>query len=185
MRLHDAVMCAVHARKQPKTAEPNKDNKKPDEYFREVKNHLRHGKQREALTLLQGAIAIYPNEPTLMSYYGYLLATVDKKYRVGIDTCLKAIESLKTLEKKCELQDLSRAYPVFYFNLGRAYSVASKREESLHALHKGLSYDPGNSDIKKELQKMGVRRKKPPVPFLDRSNPINKYIGIALYRRKK
>jgi hypothetical protein len=29
------------------------------------------------------------------------------------------------------------------------------------------------------MQKLGVR-KKPPVPFLDRSNPINKYIGKLL-----
>jgi hypothetical protein len=27
-------------------------------------------------------------------------------------------------------------------------------------------------------------RKKPPVPFLDRSNPINKYIGMILQKAK-
>jgi hypothetical protein len=28
-------------------------------------------------------------------------------------------------------------------------------------------------------------RKKPPVPFLDRSNPINKYIGMILHVKEK
>ena len=185
MKLHHAILYAMHARKLQKSAEPNKINKKPDEYFRQVKTHLREGKQREAFTILQEAVLIYPNEPTLMSYYGYLLALVDKKYRMGIDTCLKAIENLRTLEKHCEKRDVSSAYPVFYFNLGKAYSAAGRRKESLDALHKGLSCDPSNGDIRKELQRMGVRRKKPPIPFLDRSNPVNKYLGIALYRRKK
>jgi tetratricopeptide (TPR) repeat protein len=175
-------MYAVHARRLQKSAEPNKNNKKPDEYFREVKAHLREGKQKEAFMLLQEAVLIYPNESTLMSYYGYLLAIVDRKYRMGIATCLKAIENLRTLEKNC---DVSRAYPVFYYNLGKAYSAAGKRKESVDALNNGLSFDPSNGDIKKELQRMGVRRKKPPIPFLDRSNPLNKYLGIALYRRKK
>ena len=185
MKLHHAILYAVHARKLQKSAEPNKNNKKPDECFRLVKAHLREGKQREAFMLLQEAVSIYPNEPTLMSYYGYLLATVDRKYRMGIDTCLKAIENLRALEKRCEKRDVSGAYPVFYCNLGKAYSAAGKRKESLDALSKGLSCDPSNGDIKKELQRMGVRRKKPPLPFLNRSNPINKYLGIALYRRKK
>jgi len=185
MKLHHAVLCAIHARKLQKSAEPNKNDKKPNEYFRRVKSHLREGRQREAFMLLQEAVLIYPNEPTLMSYYGYLLAVVDRKYRRGIDTCLKAIESLRILEKHCEKQDVSGAYPVFYYNLGKAYSAAGKRKESLEALINGLSCDPSNGDIKKELQRMGVRRNKPPIPFLDRSNPINKYLGIALYRRKK
>ena len=183
MKLHHAVMYAVHARNLQNSAESNKI--KPAEYLRQVKNHLLEGKQREAFMLLQEAVLIYPNEPSLMSYYGHLLAIVDRKYRKGIETCLKAIEKLRTLEKHSEKQDESKAYPVFYYNLGKAYSAAGKRKESLAALNKGLTYETSNGDIKRELQRMGVRRKKPPLPFLDRSNPLNKYLGIALYRRKK
>ena len=161
------------------------NNKKLDEYFRQIKAPLREGKQKVAFMLLQEAVLIFPHEPTLMSYYGYLLAIVDRKYRMGIDTCLKAIENLSALEKHCEKQDLNRAYPVLYYNLGKTYSAAGKRKEFLDALNKGLSCDPSNGDITKELQRMGVRRKKPPIPFFDRLNPLNKYLGIALYRRKQ
>ena len=48
-------------------------------------------------------------------------------------------------------------------------------------LRKGLTVDRDNSDIKKELEFMGVRR--PPVfPFLDRRHPINKVAGKVLFR---
>jgi len=100
---------------------------------------------------------------------------------MGIETCQKAIEKLKVKEN-C---DEDMAYPVFYYNLGKAYSAAGKRKESLDAFNKGLSYDPSNHDIQKELRSMGVRKNKPPIPFLDRSHPLNKYLGIALYKRKK
>lgn len=154
---------------------------KPVEYFRQTKALLREGKQKEALELLRSAVLHYPNEPTLLSYYGRLLAIVDRKYRIGIETCQKAIEKLRATED----QEESLVYPVFYYNLGKAYLAAGKRKESVDAFNKGLSYDPGNYDILKDLQSLGLRRKKPPIPFLDRANPLNKYIGIALNKRKK
>jgi len=153
---------------------------KPAEYLRQVKAQLRAGKQKDAFILLQQAAVHFPNEPVLLSYYGCYLVLVDKKYRLGIETCLKALEKLQIRGSF----DEEVLYPLFYFNLGRAYAAAGKRKESLEALNKGLSYDPGNSDIMKELRSMGMRNKKPPIPFLDRSNPLNKYIGIALYKGK-
>jgi hypothetical protein len=74
-------------------------------------------------------------------------------------------------------------YPVFYLNLGRAYLAAGKKKDAIDAFRKGLQYDNGNSDLRKELRGLGMR-KKPPVPFLDRSNPINKYIGMILQKAK-
>jgi len=179
MKLHYAVMMAEYARRLQNSTNTKQTNHV--DYFRQVKAHLREDRQREALQLLQEALMLFPNEPTLMSYYGYLSVIVDRKCRIRIETCQKAIEQLSQTGTQGE----STSYPIFYYNLGKAYSAAGKRQESLDALHKGLSYDPRSSDIKKELQKIGVRREKPPIPFLDRSNPLNKYLGIALYKRKK
>jgi len=153
----------------------------PVEYFLQVKAYLRKGKLRKAFELLQAAMMYFPNEPILLSYYGCLLAIVDRKYSKGIATCQKAIEKLQ-VKTFC---DEAMGYSLCYYNLGKAYSTAGKRKESLDALNIGLSYDPSNDDIQMELRSMGVRKRKLPIPFLDRSHPLNKYLGIALYKRKK
>ncbi|HXY54727.1 MAG TPA: hypothetical protein VEM40_08665 [Nitrospirota bacterium] len=153
----------------------------PVEYFLRVKAYLRKGKLRKAFELLQAAMMYFPNEPILLSYYGCLLAIVDRKYNRGIATCQKAIKKLQ-VKTFC---DEAMGYSLCYYNLGKAYSTAGKRKESLDAFNIGLSYDPGNEDIHKELRRMRVRTRKPLIPFLERSHPLNKYLGIMLYKRKK
>jgi tetratricopeptide (TPR) repeat protein len=149
----------------------------PAGYLREVKVHLTRGKQKEAFGLLQQAAVIYPNDPIILSYYGYLLALVDKKYRGGVETCARAIALLK---KKASLSG-EVPYAVPYLNLGRAYLAAGKKKDAIEALKKGLQYDNDNNDLLKELKALG-KRGKPPVKFLERANPINKFIGLT---RKK
>jgi len=153
---------------------------KPSDFLRAVRIHLRKGKQKEAYSLLLQASVRYPEDPLLLSYYGCLQALVDRKYRSGVETCKRAILLLKKQGAFSE----EMLYPVFYLNLGRAYIAAGKKKDAIDALTKGLKYDSGNSDLKKELQGLGVR-KQPTVPFLDRSNPINKYIGMILKAEKK
>jgi len=153
----------------------------PVEFFLQVNAHLQKGKLRKAFELLQAAIMYFPNEPILLSYYGCLLAIVDRKYNKGIATCQKAIEKLQ-VRTFC---DEDKGYSICYYNLGKTYSTAGKRKESLDAFNIGLSYDPGNGHIQKELESMRVRKRKPLIPFLDRQHPLNKYLGIALYKRKK
>jgi len=153
---------------------------KPAEYFRQAKSQLRIGKQKEAFELLQQSIILFPNDPVLLSHYGYLLVLVEKKYRMGVESCLKALDKLQT----DWLFNEEVFYPVFYHNLGRAYALAGKRKEALDALKKGLSYDPWNSDIIREMRSMGMRREKPPIPFLERSNPLNIFLGIMFHKKK-
>ncbi len=148
------------------------------EYLRRIKAYLRAANQEAAFALLQQSLVYFPNEAVLLSYYGLLLVLVHKRYRIGIETCHKAIEK----HQKEGLFDEEMLLPVLYYNLGKAYAAAGKRKEALKALKIGLAYDSRNSDIKKELLSMGMRRKTPSIPFLSRSNPLNKYIGIMLYR---
>jgi tetratricopeptide (TPR) repeat protein len=165
------------------TKPQQKDQKRlsPPEYFRQVKVLLRAGKPEEALTLLQQSMAHFPNVPILLSYYGYLLVIVERKYRMGIELCQKAIEK----HKNESFLDQETLYPIFYGNLGKAYAAAGKRKEALDALKKGLIYeqDSQNNEIAKELQRMGIRSKPAPIPFLDRSHPLNNYIGRMFYRK--
>ncbi len=153
---------------------------KPSDYLRAVRSHLRSGKHKDAYSLLLQASVRYPEDPLILSYYGCLQALVDKKYRSGVETCKRAILLLK--EQGSFSEEL--LYPVFYLNLGRAFVAAGRKKDAIDALRKGLKFDNGNSDLKKELQGLGVR-KQPPVLFLDRSNPINKYIGMILKSAKK
>jgi tetratricopeptide (TPR) repeat protein len=153
---------------------------RPSHYLRAVRSYLRSGKLKEAYgVLLQGTVQ-YPDDPLILSYFGCLQAIVDKKYRSGVEACKRAIVLLKKQNTFSE----EVLYPVFYLNLGRAYVAADKKKDAIDSFKKGLRYDNGNSDLKKELQGLGVR-KQPPVPFLDRSNPINRYIGLILNKSKK
>ena len=72
-------------------------------------------------------------------------------------------------------------YPIFYLNLGRAYLKGNRKKDAVQAFQEGLKSDPGNRDLLWEIKKIGERRK-PPLSFLSRSNPINKYIGMLLYK---
>lgn len=152
----------------------------PADYLREVKAHLTRGKQKEAFGLLQQAAVIYPDDPIILSYYGYLLALVDKKYRGGVETCARAIALLK----KTALIGGDVPYAVPYLNLGKAYLAAGKKKDAIEAFKKGLQYDHGNNELLKELKALG-RREKPPVQFLERSHPINKLIGLTRQKTKK
>jgi tetratricopeptide (TPR) repeat protein len=153
---------------------------KPGDYLRAVKAHLQRGKQKEAFSLLQQAAFQYPDDPFILSYYGCLQALVDKKYRSGVEKCKLALSMIKKQSSFGE----DMLYPVFYLNLGRAYLAAGKKKDALDTFGKGLNHDSGNRDILAELRSLGSR-KKAPVPFLDRSNPINKYIGLILRKANK
>jgi hypothetical protein len=92
-----------------------------------------------------------------------------------VDTCERAIGILK--EKVPFGEDFF--YPVLYLNLGRANLAAGRKKKALDAFNKGLTMDNENREILMELRRLGIRRKTA-VPILERSNPINKYIGIVL-----
>jgi tetratricopeptide (TPR) repeat protein len=152
----------------------------PRDYLRQVKIHLSKGRQKEAFGLLQQANVHFPDDPFILSYYGCLQALVDKRYRTGIETCKKAL----ALARKTSSFGEEILYPVFYLNLGRAYVAAGKKKDALETFHKGLKFDNTNRDLQKEVRALG-KRKAAPVPFLDRSNPINKYIGMILRKSSK
>jgi tetratricopeptide (TPR) repeat protein len=174
----DDTKKAVKADKAEKP--DNAGGMKPGEYLRPVIAHLRKGEQKEAYGLLQQAIVEFPDDPFILSYYGCLQALVDKKYRAGVDKCKQAISM--GLQVSTYGEDV--LFPVFYLNLGRAYIAARRKHDALDAFKKGLEYDKSNREILMEMRALGSR-KKTAVPFLDRSNPINKYIGKMVHKENK
>ncbi len=145
------------------------------DYFAEIKQLLRRGNGKQALETIREGMQKFPEDPFLYSYYGCLLAIVESKPREGIKICEEAIQKLETsMPFGSEF-----FYPAFYLNLGRAYLKGNRKADAIKAFQKGLKSDPENKDLQWEMQKLGSR-KKAIVPFLRRSNPINKYIGMLL-----
>lgn len=154
--------------------------KQKSQYFEEVRALLKKGDGGAALNHLEEALTKFPGDPFLLSYFGCLLAVVRGKSKEGIELCLAAIKSLdETIPFGSEF-----FHPVFYLNLGRAYLKDGNKQEAINAFYHGLKNDPDNKDIHQELVKMGNRRRLP-LPFLKRSNPINKYIGLLTSKDPK
>lgn len=154
-----------------------KKPKSPSHFLEEVRILLQRKDNRNALEVLTQALKKYPDDPFLLSYFGCLEALINKNYTDGIDLCKRAIELLN--EKIPFGQEIF--YPTFYLNLGRSYLAANNRSGATEALQKGLTFDGENKDLLWEMRKLGIRRK-PVVPYLKRSNPLNKYIGMILHK---
>jgi hypothetical protein len=142
-------------------------------YIDEAKKLLRRGGGLSALNTLKDALKRFPEDPLLLSFYGFLVASVEKNPKGGIDTCEGAVKSAKGSSKG------GRVIAECYLNLGKARLRHNNRSGAMDAFREGLKAEPGHRDLMWELKKMGTRRR-PPIPFISRNNPINKYLGLFL-----
>ena len=150
------------------------------EYIIKVENLLKKNSQEDALELLTEAMKHYPHNPFIFSYQGYLEALVNKNYSQGVTTCRQAFKLLK--EQVPFGEDFY--FPILFLNLGRTYLVANKKRLAQASFKKGLEIDTENRELLFEVKKLGIR-KKLPLTFLKRSNPLNKYTGKLLHTLKK
>ena len=157
------------------------DDWSTSDYLRTIRGLLAKGLNRDASELLQIARRKYPDDPFLLSYFGYLGALLDGKYRGGVESCLRAISLFGKRSLQGEEGVDERLNAILYLNLGRTYLAGGKRKEAYDILQKGLRYDRRNAGLLEELKKLGVR-KYVPVPFLARSNVINQLVG-RMFRR--
>lgn len=174
--IQDQKQVAIETLKKEKTSQ----KKVYKEYLAEVVGLIKINKQDEALHLLNEASTHYPNNPLILSYRGYLEAVVNKYYFQGEMLCEDAFKVLKEQMPLCE----SFFLPLLYLNLGKVYAAANNRKTAYNTLKKGLEIDNANEELLNEITKLGIRRK-PLIPFIKRSNPINKYLGKLLYKLKK
>ncbi len=151
-------------------------------YLREALALLKKRQDREALDTLAEGVERYPGDALLLSYYGCLRARLGRGMKEGISDCQKAIRHMERLPFGAEF-----FLPVLYLNLGRACLAARKKKEAVAAFEKGLAADPENRELRQEMKRLG-ERKKPVLPVLDRSNPVNRYAGKfrhALQKKSK
>ena len=125
---------------------------------------------REALPFLRAAIDFerQGGDPTevqarYLSYYGLCLAIVTDRKHEGAKFCKEAV-------------DLEAYNPDLMCNLARVLLAADRRKDAHKALMRGLRLQPDHTAIIQQLKRMGIR-KKPALPILDRSNPVNVFLG--------
>lgn len=129
----------------------------------------------EALAYFEASLRLEeraPNPPKrsrYASYYGYCLAAALGQTREGLGICRRAAES-------------EFFTPEVLLNLARVQLLIGARKQAWKTLTKALSLDPGHSGVRAAMARMGLRRR-PPIRFLGRSNPINRAVGRMAARR--
>lgn len=130
---------------------------------------LNRGRGLEGLALFEAAIELERQhgaprpQARYLSWYGLALALEGGRVREGVEFCRQAVP-------------LEFYNPELYLNLGRVLMVAGRKREAYDALRKGAALQPSHPGLQRELAKLG-RRRRPVVPFLDRSHPVNVALG--------
>ncbi len=79
--------------------------------------------------------------------------------------------------RACEVAARADAFDAeLLLNLGRVYVIAGKTTRALAALERGRKLAPRYEPIRRALRRID-RRRRPCVPFLDRSHPVNVALG--------
>jgi hypothetical protein len=114
-------------------------------------------------------IPLSSRAPLVLSAYALCTATVKGSYKNSVNLCHEAI---KKDPKNTE----------HYYRQGRILLLAGKRKDAIWVFRMGLRHGR-HKEILETLAAMGLRRQ-PPINFLSRSNPLNKYLGLFLARLK-
>jgi tetratricopeptide (TPR) repeat protein len=169
--------------KKPKSAD-REIKQSAATYLRDVEALLLKEKQGDAYELLKKGVEKYADDPFLLSYHGYLKACIERRYRSGIEDCTRALSLFQRKLLRDEVDGAETSKSVLYLNLGRAFLAAGKKKLAFEAFNKGLQSDKRSIELQSELQKMGIR-KLSPLPFLNRSNPVNEFLGKLMRKTAK
>ncbi len=102
--------------------------------------------------------------PVVSSFIGMLKAVNENQLFQGLEICKKAVS-----------QDADE--PLCYLNLAKVYMAMNDRYHAVQMIQRGLKrHTPTRDILYKYYQSIGIR-KRPPIGFLDRNNPVNKVLG--------
>jgi hypothetical protein len=102
------------------------------------------------------------------SYLGYGIVRFQGKKREGIRLCQHAIK-------------LEFYRGEHYNNLARSYVEAGDKAAAARTVQEGLAVAPRDKRLRWLAEELGIRRK-PVLPFLPRSNPLNVFLGRLRHR---
>lgn len=132
--------------------------------FDEGLKELNAGRTDLALRCFEKAVE-ERGTPLACSYLAYCRAKEEGAYREAVAICMDA---RKEDPKNSDI----------YLMLGKIHLLAENRKQAIHVFRLGMRQGK-NSRIANELNALGLR-KSPPLPFLHRSNPFNKFLGKLL-----
>ncbi|MBI5885459.1 MAG: tetratricopeptide repeat protein [Deltaproteobacteria bacterium] len=138
------------------------------EQFLLGQRYLKEEKMDQALKAFEKAYKEDREDPYYLSYFGMCKAIRSGEIGLGLELCTRAIK-----------KEFFKAE--FYLNLGKVYLAAGNKKGAIKVFLKGLKFDPNNEEINKHLIDIGFRRK-PVIPVLTRTNPVNKFLGILIRR---
>ncbi len=120
------------------------------------------GEYAAALQLLEAVYKIAPPEtmPLGLSSYGLCLAQVQKKQKMGLQLCQKAME-------------LQSGEGMHWANLVRLYIVGKNRRKAVETLHSGLQKLGDNPALLRVRREIGYRQA-PSLSFLPRQHLLNR-----------
>ena len=131
--------------------------------FEQGMTAYRAGDGEGAHALFERAHRRAPSDARLMSWYGLTLVLVERNSNLGILYCDQALR-------------LAGPDPELHLNQARAHLALGQRDRAVKAVMRGLAAAPGHPALTAAQQAMGWRRK-PVLPFLGRSNPLNRWLG--------
>lgn len=137
-----------------------------EELFTQGLEALARGDTLSALAIFERAVQ-GGDRPIISSFLALCIAKERGQFQLAVTLCEKA--------KAREPHNT-----VHYLNLGRIFLIAGKKDDAVRTFREGLGYEQ-NREIINELEKLGTRRP-PLISSLERSNPVNKYLGIILRR---
>ncbi len=109
-----------------------------------------------------------PSDPRPMSWYGLTLVLVERNSNLGMSLCDRALR-------------LAGPAPELCLNQARAHLALAQRERAVKAVMRGLAADPQHEALHAAQRQMGWRRR-PVLPFLRRSSPLNRWLGKLRHR---
>jgi len=122
----------------------------------------------DALGHAERAYAELPHDPTVQSYYGFLMAAERGRLRHGLELCELALGA----PEHSVLVEL---------NAARAYIKAGRKPDAVRCLQGGLARAPGHVLLVQELARLGTRQA-PVLPWLPRRSWLNKQLGLIAVR---
>ncbi|MFQ5442055.1 MAG: tetratricopeptide repeat protein [Thermodesulfobacteriota bacterium] len=143
-------------------------DKGSEHHFVQGKRFLKDEHFDRALRAFGKAYREDKKNPYYMSYFGLLKAIRGGEVGLGLELCTMAIK-----------KEFYKAE--FYLNLGKVYMSSGNKKGAANVFKKGLNFEPQNDELNRLLAELGVR-KGSVISSVDRSNPVNKILGI-LFRR--
>lgn len=126
------------------------------------------GDKAAAHEVYRAAQQLDGNDPQVLSRLGLTLVLVARDEYKGVAFCEEALR-----RGAVDADALWR--------LATVYETTFQKERAVRAVRQGLNIDRNHAGLVAMIERLGVRRP-PVIPFLARSNPINKYLGILRHK---